>query len=87
MPAITQSKPVTLRALMELLQSHPDDAGFLDAPLSILVTDGNRNCERVYLENLGWHHLPRRDHGANYGGKDLSIACHLSEHRLVKLST
>lgn len=77
-------KPVTLRALVKLLQSTPHDAGFLDAPLSILVQDGNRNCEYVALENLGWHHLPRIDHGEQWGGKELRISADLSEHRLVK---
>lgn len=76
--------PVTLRAIVELLKSSAGDEGFLDAPLGIMIEDGNRNCEIVALDNLGWHHLPRLDHGDGFGGKVLRLSVNLNEHRLVK---
>lgn len=68
---------VTLRDVIAKLISNAGDSQFVDTPLSILVEDGNRNCEWIHLANLGWHHLPRRD-------GQIAINVSLSEHRLVK---
>ena len=58
---------------------------FLDAPLAIQVSDGNRHFERIYLRNLTLSDLARYEHGIAGGAEsELALSVALSEHSLRK---